>query len=217
MHADPADEPANQEIPLQDIAALLFDLGGVIIDVDFMRTLQYWAEHAGQDPQQLAASLQPDAGFEQHERGELSCEDYFRRLRDQHALELSDQQMRAGWNATLGEEIPGVRALVERLAPRIPIYVFSNTNPTHQQQWEQDCAETLSHFRSVFVSSDLGQRKPERRAYLSVADKMGLAPDQILFFDDNPDNVRGAREAGLHAVQIREHTDLVRAVAHWIS
>lgn len=203
------------KIPASEISALLFDLGGVIIDVDFMRTLSSWAAAAGQEVQTLAEQLGPDHFFEQHERGELSCQDYFRILQERHLPGLSDAQMREGWNATLGKEIPGVRSLVEQLAEIIPIYVFSNTNPTHQRCWERDCAETLGYFREVFVSSEIGQRKPETRAFLSVADRIGLPPEQILFFDDNPDNVAGARSSGMHAVTIREHADLLNAVQPW--
>lgn len=202
-------------IAVREIEALLFDLGGVIIEVDFARTLRFWAKAAGIDSSLLPDKIGRDECFERHERGELSCVDYFRELRRGHLQGLTEHQMRDGWNQTLGREIPGVRPLVRRLARRIPLYVFSNTNPTHQREWERDCAETLSHFQSVFVSSELGQRKPEQRAFLSVAGRIGLPPEKILFLDDNPVNVEGARSAGMHAVTIHEHADLLSAVLPW--
>lgn len=216
MPVDPSAQQADMNIPVSNIRALLFDLGGVIIDVDFMRTLRFWAEAAGISPESLADRLGPDQYFEQHERGELRCDDYFCMLREQHFPGLSDQQLRDGWNATLGEEIPGVRDLVRQLAANIPVYVFSNTNPTHQRSWERSCAETLKHFREVFVSSDIGHRKPEIEAYADVAARIGCETGQILFFDDNPDNVKGARAAGMHSARIREHADLERAVQPWL-
>lgn len=209
------DPSGPENIPATQVEALLFDLGGVIIDVDSGRTLRFWAEAAGVDPELLSGKIGSGEHFEQHERGELSCRDYFRALRGEHLQSLTDHQMRDGWNQTLGREIPGVRALVQQLAGRIPLYLFSNTNPTHQREWARDCAEILGYFQDVFVSSELGQRKPEQRAFLSVAGRIGLPPEKILFFDDNPANVGGARAAGMHAVTIREHADLLRAARPW--
>jgi len=109
----------------------------------------------------------------------------------------------AGWNAIFEEEPAEVFELFESLSSRIPIYAFSNSNVTHQEFWERKYAKTLGLFRQVFVSCDLGLRKPEAAAFRHVAACIGTEPEKLLFFDDRAENVDGARDIGMSAVQVR--------------
>ncbi|HZA87390.1 MAG TPA: HAD-IA family hydrolase, partial [Acidimicrobiales bacterium] len=79
----------------------------------------------------------------------------------------------------------------------------------HQAVWSQRFAEPLGIFTSTFVSSEIGHRKPERSAFEHVASMIGAPPGSILFFDDGPENVVGARDAGMQAVHVTS-TDSVR-------
>jgi len=59
----------------------------------------------------------------------------------------------------------------------------------------------LARFTEIYTSCDIGLRKPDSEAFLHVAQRMGLAPGRIVFFDDMAENVAGARRAGLQAFQ----------------
>lgn len=200
----------------QQVRALLFDLGGVVIEVDFMRTFRHWSERAGIPPDQVAGGFLPDPDYERHERGEISCATYFSRLADRLDIGLGPDAMVDGWNAMLVGEIPGIREVLARLAPVIPLYAFTNTNPTHRERWSRDHAGLVGHFRHVFVSSDMGLRKPEPAAYAAVVAGMEVEAGAVLFFDDNPQNVAGARAAGMQAVLVRHHGDVRAALAPWL-
>ena len=91
--------------------ALLFDLGRVVIDIDFNKTLACWAGHAGCDPAQLTGRLSPDQIFKRHETGQVSDAEFFEGLRASLGIELSDAQFLDGWNAMLIGEMPGIAAL----------------------------------------------------------------------------------------------------------
>ena len=91
----------------------------------------------------------------------------------------------------------------------------SNTNPTHEAVWRARYSEALAPFQEIYVSSTIGQRKPDVTAYHWVAESMGLAPAEILFLDDTPENVDGAVRAGLQVRWIQSEADVVAALAEF--
>ena len=196
----------------EPVEALLFDLGGVIMDVDFSRVTRRWADHAGCDPIKLRARYTPDEDYRRHERGAISDEAYWAALRGTLGIDISDAQFLDGWNAIFDGVIPGVADWLPSACARLPSYAFSNTNPAHEAFWSAAYADTLKPLRKVFVSSRIGLRKPDREAFAYVARAMDVAPQHILFFDDALANVEGARAAGLQAVHVRSNADVKAAL-----
>ena len=68
-------------------------------------------------------------------------------------------------------------------------------------------------MRKVFVSHELGKRKPTPEAFHAVAQAIYVPPERILFFDDTLDNVNGALAVGMQAVHVQSIADIERAVA----
>ena len=196
--------------PASSVDALLFDLGGVLVDVDFGRALAAWARSAGQPLEELRRRplLHLSPAFQAHERGEIPDAAYFAALREMLDLALDDQAMASGWNAIIGEPVPGMAALVRDLAARLPLYVFSNTNAAHVEFFKPRHRELLAPFREVICSCELGRRKPEREAFEMVAARIGASPARIGFFDDNPENVASARALGMQAFHVGSVDDV---------
>lgn len=184
------------------IDAIVFDLGGVLVDVDFRRAIGRWAAAAGVPAGQLAGRFRRDEAYCAHERGEMDDARYFAHLRSTLRLQIDHAEMLGGWNAVLGEPLPGVEALVQRLAAELPLYVFSNTNPAHIAHFTPRYRSLLSHFRATFTSCDIGARKPETEAFARVARRIGAAPSRLAFFDDLEENVAGAAQAGFRAFRV---------------
>jgi HAD superfamily hydrolase (TIGR01509 family) len=197
----------------EKIEALLFDLGGVIIDIDFGRVCARWAEHAGCDAAALRARLIFDEPAHHHEIGKLDDAQFFGHLRQMLGLQLSDEQLLDGWNAIFVGEMPGIAALLEEAKARLPLYAFSNTNRAHELCWSARFKGVLTHFRHVFVSSTIGLRKPDAAAFDHVVKAMGVPASRVLFFDDTLANVEGARAAGLQAAHVRRTEEIAAALA----
>ncbi len=191
-----------------NIEALVFDLGGVVMSVDFEQAFNVWSRHSGIAAPLLRSRFIADSAYEQHERGELTGDEYFESLRASLGVALSTSQLAEGWNAVLGREIPGMRDLLRHANEHRPLYLFSNTNRLHQTCWTDRLSVTLNVFHKCFVSCEMGLRKPEPQAFGSVAAAIGVPPRRILFFDDLADNVAGARQAGMQAVQVRSIGDV---------
>jgi glucose-1-phosphatase len=195
---------------VRSVEAIVFDLGGVLVDVDFHRALARWAAAASMPAKQLALRFQRDDAFCAHERGELDDRGYFAHLRTLIGVDIGDDDLLAGWNAALGEPVPGVEALLRGL--RLPLYVFSNTNPAHLAHFTPRYADLFRNFRKIITSCQLRARKPEREAFLRLAKLIEVPPERILFFDDLEENVLGARRAGLSAFKVTRLDDISRAV-----
>ncbi len=195
-------------ISLNSVDAALFDLGGVVIETDFDQVFAQWAAHAHHHPDAIKAKFSFDDFYQQHERGEISASAYFASLRGSLGINLSDAQFIDGWDAIYVREVPGIAVLLQRLKEKVPVYAFTNSNPTHQQVWSKRFAEVLSLFHTVFVSSELGKRKPEPEAFRVVADAMGIQLPRIVFFDDTWENVEEARVLGMQAVHVRSLADI---------
>ncbi len=186
----------------------MFDLGGVVFGIDFESACSHWATHAGVSTETIKSRFRIDEWYERHERGEIGASEYFDALRDTLGITLSDEQFAVGWNAIFEDQSAEVFELLQALGSRIPIYAFSNSNVMHQEFWERKYAKTLGLFREVFVSCELGLRKPEAAAFRHVAACIGSEPEKLLFFDDRAENVDGARDIGMPAVQVRGFADI---------
>ena len=90
--------------------ALLFDLGRVVIDIDFGKAIACWAGHAGCDPSDIVARFVRGETYRQHELGRISDAAYFDSLRTGLGIGLSDAQLLEGWNAIFAGEMPGIAA-----------------------------------------------------------------------------------------------------------
>jgi FMN phosphatase YigB (HAD superfamily) len=193
--------------------ALLFDLGRVVLDIDFGKVAACWAGHAGCEPAQLVGRLKPNDAWRRHERGEISDAEFFEGLRGSLGIAISDAQFLEGWNAIFTGEMPGIAAQLARAGQTLPLYAFSNTNGAHVAHFSHAYAGVLGHFREVYLSSSIGLRKPEAEAYDHVVKAIGVPAARIVFFDDSADNIAGARARGLTAVHVTSPDDVAKALA----
>jgi putative hydrolase of the HAD superfamily len=204
-------------MPVTGADALLFDLGRVVIDIDFNRAFARWAAHAGCDQsliaKRFAERFRQDTSYRRHETGDIDIGEYFAGLRATFEIEISDAQFLDGWNAIFVGEMPGISELLVRAGRQLPLYVFTNSNREHEVVWSKRFAGVLGNFREIFVSSTIRLRKPDAAAYDHVVQAIGVPAHRIVFCDDVLENIDGARARGLQAVHVRRSTDVANALA----
>ncbi|NJO23020.1 MAG: HAD-IA family hydrolase [Sphingomonadales bacterium] len=198
---------------LHRVDALLFDLGRVVIDIDFDRAIARWAEQASCDAALLRQRFARGSAFKQHETGALSDSAYFASLRESLGVELTNAELLDGWNAIFVGEMRGISDLLGSIAPKIPIYALSNSNPAHEAYWSSRFASVVRHFKHVYVSSTIGLRKPDAEAYGYVIEAIGVPAERIAFFDDSIENIEGARRCRLQAFHVTSTGDIEKAIA----
>jgi putative hydrolase of the HAD superfamily len=192
---------------------LLFDLGRVVLDIDFGKVMAIWAGHAGRAPADVATRFVVNDSFRHHETGTIDDAAFFESLRASLGIGISDAQFLEGWNSIFTGEMPGIAPLLERAAVRMPLYAFSNTNPPHIEHFSKAYAGVLGHFREIFLSSTIGLRKPDAAAYDHVVKAIGVPAQRIVFFDDSAENIAGARAQGLIGVHVTSTDDVARTLA----
>lgn len=197
---------------LKQIEGLLFDMGGIVFDIDFERALQTWSNFTRLSISEIRSRFSMDHTYEKHERGEIIASVYFSHLRQVLELEANDSEIALGWNAIYLEEITETVDYILAVNNTMPCFAFTNSNVIHQTFWEAAYPRAVKSFQQIFVSSSLGLRKPERAAFEAISDATGIKLEAMLFFDDTEENVTGARAAGMEAVHVKTHSDVQRAL-----
>ena len=190
----------------------MFDLGRVVLDIDFSKAIACWAGYAGCEPSDIVERFVRDEAYRHHEIGKISDAAYFDSLRASLDIAITDEQFVEGWNAIFAGEMPGIAPLLARAAGRLPLYAFSNTNAPHVLHFSKAYADLLGHFGEVYLSSAIGLRKPDEAAYDHVVKAIGVPAERIVFFDDLAENIEGARARGLLAVHVRSSADVAAAL-----
>lgn len=187
---------------IRTVDVILFDLGNILVEIDFARVFAAWAAASGRSPQEIAARWSMDASYTAYERGELDENAWFASLRSSLGINLSGAEFLDGWNAVFCGPMPGAKDLLQNLMGKLPLYVFSNTNYVHERYFLAQYADLLHPIETVFTSCRLGRRKPDPEAFLQVVRECGHRAESMVFFDDLAENAAGACIAGLqgHAV-----------------
>lgn len=192
------------------VDALLFDFGGVLVNVHFERTFAAWAAATGESADELMGRFRFDAQLAAYERGEVDAPAYFEHVRRVLDVNVPTDVLLEGWMAMIGEPLDGIADLIASVSSRLPLYVFSNTNAEHYADWGPRFADLLKPFSAIFCSQELGVRKPDAVAFERVAREMNVPLQRIAFFDDFAPNVTGARATGLQAFQVKGTADVLR-------
>jgi glucose-1-phosphatase len=197
---------------LEGVTALLFDIGGVVVDIDFGRAFRAWSDASGESVEVIRSRFEADPAFARYELGQLGDSEYIESLRRTLHLDISDRTLLQGWLDVLLGPVPGVEILLENASAQFPLYALSNSNPSHWRVCSARYPAVLGFFDDVFVSFQLGVRKPDPRAYTYALDHISCRPSEVLFFDNSVVNVRAARDLGMPAMLVRSVTALARQI-----
>ena len=189
--------------------AVLLDLGGVIMDIDPRACFVSWARAAAVDIRAVAERWAVDDAYKAFEVGAIDFDEYLDSLSRRLGISLTRPQWRTGWNELLRDLFEDVAGILPEVASTLPLYVFSNTNPVHQDAWQSRFESALAPIRKIYTSWEVGLRKPDVESYLAVSRDIGVAPTGILFLDDNADNVAGGQAAGLDARLVTDPAETV--------
>ncbi|QHM73091.1 glucose-1-phosphatase [Mixta intestinalis] len=192
----------------------IFDLGNVVVDIDFSRVLGVWSDLSRVPLALLKSRFQMGENFERHERGEISDEEFAANLCAELDIALSYEQFVSGWQAIFVGLRPEVITLMQQLRSRGErVVILSNTNRLHCEYWPSQYPEVQQAADKLYLSQDLGMRKPEARIYQHVLEAEGVSADEAVFFDDHPQNIEAARQLGITAVHVTD----ARVIPDWFA
>lgn len=193
--------------------ALIFDMGGVLVDLDIEDCKRAFKEYLGYDRiDEIIDPCHQKGIYGDLEEGILSAED-FRQivLSESRPGSLAEDVDRAMWHILTGIE-PYKISLLQKLSRKYDLYMLSNNNaiclPRSRQLFAQAGATLEELFRKCYFSFEMKALKPSEAFYRAVMEDIGGAPEGMLFIDDSQKNVVGAIAAGLPAIYYEPGTDL---------
>ena len=184
---------------------LLFDFGGVLVDLDKQRCIDTFAS-LGFDIRPYIGTYRQAGFLSLFENGKINEMEFCQILREESGNNtLTDEQIITAWQSYL-TGVPTERLdMLLRLKEKYTLHVLSNTNPVHWRMGSEGYfrykgLQVSDFFEHMFLSYELGLEKPQPEIFKAVVKGIGCAPEDILFFDDAEANCEAARQCGLQAV-----------------
>lgn len=195
------------------IDTLIFDLGGVLYDIDVNLTVRAFIELGVTDMPAFHQSLLEGRVYENLDTGFSNPADFREQVRKLSGVMLSDVQVDHAWNSLL-VSFPRHRVeLLQGLRNNYRILLLSNTNAIHYDYYsalfKQDYGFDFdSLFDEAYFSYRLGMRKPDLTIFRYMIENSSLVPEQSVFIDDLSLNTDAARSTGLKAIHLDGYGDV---------
>jgi len=183
---------------MSQISHILFDLGRVLVGVDGLPSMRVLFPDLTDF--QIQKKFTGESLREEFETGKISTPEFLTRALQEFGLELKPEEFHDLLRSWVVGVYPGVSESLSRLRRQFKIGCLSNTNEIHAKRYHE--LGLLAHFDDVFLSHEIGFLKPDEGAFQCVLNSWGVDPSEILFFDDNEENVEAARNVGVRAERV---------------
>lgn len=192
-----------------NIKAIIFDLGGVILDIDYTKTLEEFKKLGiDVEKEQLVLAANNEM-LNLFDCGLISPEKFREHIHNYANKPLHDYQVDNAWNALLLDWNIDRLKLLDNLRKDYSVYLLSNTSIIHSNFYNERLRKLTqgrdlrAYFDKVYYSYELGIRKPDPAIFMRVIDENNLDPQQTLFIDDTAEHVESAKKLGLNSYLIK--------------
>lgn len=195
-------------INLQNIDTVIFDLGGVLFDIDYHLSAKAFEDLGIPDFKQLYSQAHQNTWFDDFEIGKINQQQLLSYLHQTIPGNHLDADFIRCWNAMLLGMDPIKFNTLKKIRPHFKLFLLSNANELHLPQVERMIEEknpgqTLhAHFDQLYFSHLIGLRKPNPDSFLKIINEHNLSIEKTLFLDDSIQHVEGAKAIGLNAALI---------------
>ncbi len=184
--------------PKHTIDTILFDLGGVLIELCGIQKISVW--YGGRcSNEEIWERWLTSLAVRDFESGKSTPEEFSKALLGEFPIPVESKEFLAEFGSWLLGKYPGVDEMLSRLGNSYRVACFSNTNQIHWPKIRDEFG-LGNLFHEHFVSYKMGLLKPDKEAFSYVIANLDCPAGSILFFDDNQINVRAACEMGINAI-----------------
>jgi glucose-1-phosphatase len=194
------------EATRQPFDAILFDLGGVLIELAGVEQMLRWSPGLRSTDELWRRWLHSPA-VRSFETGSCDRESFAAAIVAEFELPVDAATFLTAFTHWPRAVFPGAKALLASLAPRYRLASVSNTNDLHWERFEREWSLPAS-FHHNFPSYQVGKLKPDAEYFEHVLDALGIPANRVLFVDDNRINVEAAAGLGIVARQVPDFTAL---------
>lgn len=189
---------------------ILFDLGGVILNLDVEKTIKAFDDLGISDVVNSTGHHYTNNKFYDFEKGGISENEFLEFLQKRANKNANVKTIYNAWNAML-LGIPKARVeLLQKIRKGYNIFLLSNTNCIHQKKFTADFKLSFGFsfenlFDNVHYSYEMGMRKPDIQAFEFVIKNNGINPKETLFVDDSIHNVQSAQKTGMSIFHVKDY------------
>ncbi len=193
---------------MQPIKNILFDLGGIFMNLDFTLTEKAFIDLGILSFPEMYTQHHANDLFEELETGKMSPEMFYDAFRNESNSQLTNDQIKTAWNAMLLDFPLERLQWLQEIGKKYKVYLYSNTNQIHYDAFLNIVSTTtgIKNFNSFFIkayySHELGLRKPYVASFQKILQEQNLIAEETLFIDDTLQNIEGAKKAGLLTIHL---------------
>jgi len=195
----------------EGIKAIIFDYGGVIINIDYKATIDAFNELGKVDFEEMYSQAAQSNLFNQIETGKISGQYFINQLLDYLPMGTSPNRVVAAWNQMI-KDVPleRIELLLRLKKEGYTIILLSNTNEIHiavaNRRWAMTYNQSPEEvFDAVYYSHEIHMRKPNSEIFEFVCSEHGLKPSEVLFIDDSIQHIDGAKSIGINAIHLEKN------------
>ncbi|HRO41910.1 MAG TPA: HAD family phosphatase [Flavipsychrobacter sp.] len=190
---------------LKGIRHIIFDLGGVLINLDYTLTEKAFVDLGIENFQALYSQMKQTSLFDDLETGVINRDKFVAGIKEFCSAQLNDQQICTAWNAMLLDFPLRRLQLLQQLRPYFDLVLLSNTNEIHEEAFNKLLHESYgvnlaTYFDKVYYSHKVGMRKPDTQIFKKILDENGFEPIHTLFIDDSPQHIESAKTLGIQTI-----------------
>ncbi len=193
----------------KNIKNIIFDLGGVILNIDYDLTIKAFTALGIHDFKALYSQAGQNHLFDRLDKGHVDTQGFIDEIQELTGEHITKDDILNAWNAML-LELPKERVeLLEKLKEDYRLFLLSNTNEIHIPVYNDILEDShgfrdLAHiFEKQYYSFEIGMRKPDVEIYEHVLEENGLKAEETLFIDDSKQHLEGAAKAGLRTYWLK--------------
>jgi putative hydrolase of the HAD superfamily len=193
---------------------IIFDLGGVLIDLDYTKTRVAFEDLGISQFNELYSQANQQELFDRFECGEISAQHFINNLLNFFDEPISPNKIVHAWNAMILDFPNDKLKLLEDLSLKYSLYLLSNTNEIHlpvvRQRFAKNTPKALEDFfTKAYFSHEIGLRKPTTEIFEFVCKENSLNPNTTLFIDDSIQHIEGAKKIGLQTHHLKAGDNLI--------
>jgi glucose-1-phosphatase len=183
--------------------AVIFDLGGVILNIDYHKTIEAFQKLGLKDFDKMYSQASQAGLFDLLETGKISAQSFINQLLPYLPLGTSPNHVVEAWNAMLLDFPKENLQFLEELKKQMPIYLLSNTNEIHISAFHRKLKNEFGkshlevYFEKAYFSNEIQMRKPTIEIFEFVCTENKLNISNTLFIDDSIQHIEGASKFGL--------------------
>eukprot|EP01060_Flectonema_neradi_P041315 TRINITY_DN9779_c0_g1_i2.p1 TRINITY_DN9779_c0_g1~~TRINITY_DN9779_c0_g1_i2.p1 ORF type:complete len:222 (+),score=13.90 TRINITY_DN9779_c0_g1_i2:49-666(+) len=191
-----------------DKDAIIFDLGGVVINLSYDATTNAFEKLGMGSVKDEYSQASQSTLYDNVETGKISPEQFIMEMMKKFPPSIQSSEVTDAWNAMILDLPEGRVEFLLELKAKYKIFLLSNTNALHIEKVLENWSKTSKippHevFDKIYYSHEVGMRKPNVCVFEHVLREQNLDASKTLFIDDSFQHIVGARKAGIEAIHLQ--------------